>query len=51
MRAYCKDCFPGRLFIVEGIDGSGKTDVTRRGKKKHTDVADRTEQHIIRGSE
>jgi len=25
MRAYGKDRFPGRLFIVEGIDGSGKS--------------------------
>ena len=25
MRAYRRDRFPGRLFIVEGIDGSGKS--------------------------
>src|SRR4029078_5584326 len=25
MRGYGKDRFPGRLFIVEGIDGSGKS--------------------------
>src|SRR4026209_971314 len=25
MRAYGKDRFPGRLFIAEGIDGSGKS--------------------------
>jgi hypothetical protein len=43
MRAYGKGRFPERLFIVEGIDGSGTffsewnssalvRDVTRRGK-------------------
>jgi len=25
VRVYGKDRFPGRLFIVEGIDGSGKS--------------------------